>query len=61
MPPKDRFHGPRRAEVRDFSVEIEGDDFKASDEGKWLIRALAWTEFPRPGEVDEALDTLGLS
>ena len=44
-----------------FSVEIEGDAFEVSDEDKWLVRGLVWTGFPRPGEVEEALDTLGSS
>ena len=36
-----------------MSVEIEGDG--------WLSQALAWMEIARPGEVEEALDTLGSS
>ena len=41
-----------------FSVEIERDDSEASDEDKWLVRVLGWTAISRPGEVEEALDTL---
>jgi len=48
-------------ELRDLSVEIEGDDLEASDKEKWLVRVLAGTAFVRAGEVEEALETLGLS
>lgn len=48
-------------ELRDLSVEIEGDDLDASDKDKWLVRVLAGTAFARAGEVEEALETLGLS
>ena len=48
-------------ELRDLSVEIEGDDLEASDRDKWLVRVLAGTAFARAGEVEEALETLGLS
>ena len=48
-------------ELRDLSVEIEGDDLEASDKDKWLVRVLAGTAFARAGEVEEALETLGLS
>jgi len=44
-----------------LSVEIEGDDLEASDKDKWLVRVLAGTAFARAGEVEEALETLGLS
>ena len=48
-------------ELRDLSVEIEGDDIEASEKEKWLVRVLAGTAFARAGEVEEALETLGLS
>ena len=48
-------------ELRDLSVEIEGDDLEASNRDKWLVRVLAGTAFVRAGEVEEALETLGLS
>ena len=48
-------------ELRDLSVEIEGDDLEASAKEKWLVRVLAGTAFARAGEVEEALETLGLS
>ena len=41
-----------------MSVEIEGDDSEASDEDKWLIRALGRTASSGPGEDEEALATL---
>ena len=47
--------------LRDLSVEIEGDNLETSDEDKWLIQALGWTAVVRPGEVEQASDTLGLS
>ena len=48
-------------ELRDLSVEIEGDDLEASTKDKWLVRVLAGTAFVRASEVEEALETLGLS
>jgi len=48
-------------ELRDLSVEIEGDDLEASEKDKWLVRVLAGTAFARAGEVEEALETLGLN
>ena len=48
-------------ELRDLSVEIEGDDLGATERDKWLVRVLAGTAFTRAGEVEEALETLGLS
>jgi len=48
-------------ELRDLSVEIEGDDLEASEKDKWLVRTLAGTAFARAGEVEEALETLGLN
>ena len=48
-------------ELRDLSVEIEGDDLEASEKDKWLVRVLAATAFSRTGEVEEALETLGLN
>lgn len=46
-------------ELRDLSVEIEGDDFTGSERDKALVRVLAGTAFARAGEVEEALETLG--
>lgn len=46
-------------ELRDLSVEIEGDDSEGSDSEKALVRVLAGTAFARAGEVEEALETLG--
>lgn len=48
-------------ELRDLSVEIEGDDLEASGRDKWLVRVLAGTAFARASEVEEALETLGLN
>ena len=48
-------------ELRDLCVEIEGDDLEASENEKWLAKVLAGTAFARAGEVEEALETLGLS
>jgi coatomer protein complex subunit epsilon len=48
-------------ELRDLIVEIEGDDLEASERDKWLVRVLAGTAFARSGEVEEALETLGLN
>lgn len=48
-------------ELRDLSVEIEGDDLEASEKEKWLVRVLAGTAFARAGEAEEALETLGLN
>ena len=47
--------------MRDLSVEVGGDNPEASDNDKRLVRALAWTGFPRTGEVEEVLDAFGLS
>ncbi|KAI0676045.1 coatomer epsilon subunit-domain-containing protein [Trametes maxima] len=46
-------------ELRDLSVEIEGDDGEASEWEKGTVRVLAGTAFARAGEVEEALETLG--
>jgi len=46
-------------ELRDLSVEIEGEDVEGSDKDKALVRVLAGTAFARAGEVEEALETLG--
>ncbi|TFK29650.1 coatomer complex protein [Coprinopsis marcescibilis] len=46
-------------ELRDLSVEIEGDDAEGSPREKALVRVLAGTAFARAGEVEEALETLG--
>ncbi|KAF9006154.1 coatomer complex protein [Cyathus striatus] len=46
-------------ELRDFSLEMEGDDYDGSDREKSLVRVLAGTAFARAGEVEEALETLG--
>ncbi|KAJ7577085.1 coatomer epsilon subunit-domain-containing protein [Mycena floridula] len=46
-------------ELRDLSVEIEGDDAEASERDKASVRVLAGTAFARAGEVEEALETLG--
>ncbi|PPQ91859.1 hypothetical protein CVT25_000734 [Psilocybe cyanescens] len=46
-------------ELRDLSVEIEGDDVDGSERDKALVRVLAGTAFARAGEIEEALETLG--
>ncbi|KAF9565836.1 coatomer complex protein [Agrocybe pediades] len=46
-------------ELRDLSVEIEGDDVEGDEVDKSLVRVLAGTAFARAGEVEEALETLG--
>lgn len=48
-------------ELRDLAVEIEGDDVEGSGKDKALVRVLAGTAFARAGEVEEALETLGVS
>lgn len=47
-------------ELRDLAVEIEEDDVEGSDRDKALVRVLAGTAFTRAGEVEEALETLGV-
>lgn len=47
-------------ELRDLAVEIEGDDVEGDDRDKALVRVLAGTAFARAGEVEEALETLGV-
>jgi len=47
-------------EIRDLAVEIEGDDTEGSEAEKALVRVLAGTAFARAGEVEEALETLGV-
>ncbi|EJF64043.1 hypothetical protein DICSQDRAFT_80986 [Dichomitus squalens LYAD-421 SS1] len=46
-------------ELRDLSVEIEGEDTEASAWEKGVVRVLAGTAFARAGEIEEALETLG--
>ena len=46
-------------ELRDLCIEI--DDLEASEKNKWLVAVLAGTAFARAGEVEEALETLGLN
>ncbi|KAI0741680.1 coatomer epsilon subunit-domain-containing protein [Daedaleopsis nitida] len=46
-------------ELRDLSVEIEGNDAEASSWEKGIVRVLAGTAFARAGEIEEALETLG--
>lgn len=46
-------------ELRDLSVEIEGDDAEVSEWEKGIVRVLAGTAFARAGEIEEALETLG--
>ncbi|KAG6860885.1 hypothetical protein C0995_006440 [Termitomyces sp. Mi166 len=47
-------------ELRDLAVEIEGDDDDADENEKAVVRVLAGTAFTRAGEVEEALETLGV-
>ncbi|KAF9466078.1 coatomer epsilon subunit-domain-containing protein [Collybia nuda] len=47
-------------ELRDLAVEIEGDDVEGDDRDRALVRVLAGTAFARAGEVEEALETLGV-
>ncbi|KAG5638348.1 hypothetical protein H0H81_000481 [Sphagnurus paluster] len=47
-------------EIRDLAVEIEGDDVDASEEDISTVRVLLGTAFARAGEVEEALETLGI-
>lgn len=46
-------------ELRDLSLEIEGDDVEADEREKGFVRVLAGTAFARAGEIEEALETLG--
>lgn len=46
-------------QLRDLSVEIEGDDVEGTERDKASVRVLAGTAFARAGEVEEALETLG--
>ncbi|KAJ3491859.1 hypothetical protein NLI96_g420 [Meripilus lineatus] len=46
-------------ELRDLSLEIEGDDIEAEEREKGFVRVLAGTAFARAGEIEEALETLG--
>lgn len=46
-------------ELRDLSVEIEGDDIEGDERDKALVKVLAGTAFARAGEIEEALETLG--
>ncbi|KAL9713583.1 hypothetical protein Ac2012v2_003194 [Leucoagaricus gongylophorus] len=47
-------------ELRDLSVEIEGDDAEGDERAKFLVKVLAGTAFAHAGEIEEALDTLGI-
>ncbi|KAG6889752.1 hypothetical protein C0992_004270 [Termitomyces sp. T32_za158] len=47
-------------ELRDLAVEVEGDDDEADENDKALVRVLAGTAFSIAGEVEEALETLGV-
>jgi coatomer protein complex subunit epsilon len=47
-------------ELRDLAVEIEEDDVQGSDRDKAIVRVLGGTAFARAGEVEEALETLGV-
>jgi coatomer protein complex subunit epsilon len=46
-------------ELRDLSVEIEGDESEGSEREKAVVRVLAGTAFVQAGEIEEALETLG--
>lgn len=46
-------------ELRDLSVEIEGEDGEVTPWEKGVVRVLAGTAFVRAGEIEEALETLG--
>ncbi len=46
-------------ELRDLSVEIEGEDGEATPWEKGVVRVLAGTAFVRAGEIEEALEILG--
>lgn len=46
-------------ELRDLSVEIEGDESEGSEREKAVVRVLAGTAFAQAGEIEEALETLG--
>ena len=45
--------------LRDLSLEIEGDDVDGTDKDKAFVRVLAGTAFGIAGEVEEALEILG--
>ncbi|EJD07235.1 uncharacterized protein FOMMEDRAFT_73853 [Fomitiporia mediterranea MF3/22] len=45
-------------ELRDLCVEVEGEDVDVKE--RWQVRVLAGTAFARAGEVEEALETLGV-
>lgn len=47
-------------ELRDLALEIEEEDASGSDRDKALVRVLAGTAFARAGEIEEALETLGV-
>ncbi|KAG6919503.1 hypothetical protein DXG01_005093 [Tephrocybe rancida] len=47
-------------ELRDLAVEIEGDDEEVDENDKAFVRVLAGTAFARAGEIEEALETLGV-
>ena len=46
-------------ELRDLSLEIDGDDSEGTEKDKGLVRVLAGTAFALAGETEEALETLG--
>ena len=47
-------------ELRDLSVEIEGEDVDATPKERGMVRVLAGTAFALANEVEEALETLGV-
>jgi coatomer protein complex subunit epsilon len=47
-------------ELRDLCVEIEADDVERNEQDKDIVRVLSGTAFARAGEVEEALETLGV-
>ncbi|KAG6854043.1 hypothetical protein C0991_011248 [Blastosporella zonata] len=47
-------------ELRDLAVEIDGDDEEVDENEKALVRVLAGTAFALAGEIEEALETLGV-
>ena len=45
-------------ELRDLCVEVEGDEVDSKE--RWNVRIVAATAFARAGEIEEALETLGV-
>ncbi|KAL5492077.1 hypothetical protein ACEPAI_3524 [Sanghuangporus weigelae] len=45
-------------ELRDLCVEVEGDEVDVKE--RWNVRVVAATAFARAGEIEEALETLGV-